>query len=372
MMDHMADAARVRPGDAARENSRQALLRQQESFLREIHDVAGKRLSARLAAAGFHDVSWDALVLMGAMRLGGPAALGMVEKLGITGQAVDNLRQELIMRGYLELRDGLEGHNRPSMSMTERGRAMLDEAESGIRAARWADFPFRPGDIVICTTPKSGTTWMQMICALLIFQTPELPAPLPDISPRLDFGFMRDEMFARLAAQEHRRFIKTHVPLNDIPADPRVTYIVVGRHPLDTAVSQYHRLGAPQRAERHARALRGPVRRPARRDAPPRGTPRHHRARGEVAEPGRTATFKQMRAAADRIQPLRDRRDGTSLDHAAFFRRGTSGDGRALLTDGELARYHARAAQLAPPDLLAWLHHQDEPSRGSPPPIGDH
>ena len=50
----------------------------------------------------------------------------------------------------------------------------------------------------------------------------------------------RDEMFARLAAQQHRRFIKTHTPLDGIPIDPRATYIVVARHPLDMAVSLYH------------------------------------------------------------------------------------------------------------------------------------
>jgi hypothetical protein len=82
------------------------------------------------------------------------------------------------------------------------------------------------------------------------------------------------------------------------------------------------------------------------------------------------ATFRQMRATADRIQPLRDIVDGASQDSAAFFRRGTPGDGRALLSEGELADYYARAAQLAPPDLLAWLHHHDEPSQGSPPPPG--
>ena len=53
-------------------------------------------------------------------------------------------------------------------------------------SARWSGFPFRNGDIVISTRSKSGTTWMQMICALLIFQTPRLPAPLGDLSPWLD------------------------------------------------------------------------------------------------------------------------------------------------------------------------------------------
>ena len=50
-------------------------------------------------------------------------------------------------------------------------RYQSDEEDSG----RWLGFPFRDGDIVISTRSKSGTTWVQMICALLIFQTPELP-----------------------------------------------------------------------------------------------------------------------------------------------------------------------------------------------------
>jgi aryl sulfotransferase len=52
---------------------------------------------------------------------------------------------------------------------------------------RWLDFPIRDDDIIICTRSKHGTTWMQMICALLVFQTPDLPAPLPELSPWLDW-----------------------------------------------------------------------------------------------------------------------------------------------------------------------------------------
>ena len=37
-------------------------------------------------------------------------------------------------------------------------------------SARWLAFEPRPGDIVISTRSKHGTSWMQMICALLIFQ----------------------------------------------------------------------------------------------------------------------------------------------------------------------------------------------------------
>lgn len=82
---------------------------------------------------------------------------------------------------------------------------------------------------------------MQMICALLVFQTPALPAPLSELSPWLDWlSLDRADLLAALAAQEHRRFIKTHTPLDGLPLDPRVTYVVVARHPLDMAVSLYH------------------------------------------------------------------------------------------------------------------------------------
>jgi hypothetical protein len=108
-------------------------------------------------------------------------------------------------------------------------------------SARWLGFPFRDGDIVISTRSKSGTTWMQMICALLVFGTPDLPAPLISLSPWLDWLITpRETVFARLAAQPHRRFVKTHTPLDGVPLDPRATYIVVARHPLDMAVSLYH------------------------------------------------------------------------------------------------------------------------------------
>jgi len=104
-------------------------------------------------------------------------------------------------------------------------------------SARWSGFPFRAGDIVISTRSKSGTTWMQTICALLVFRTTTLPAPIAELSPWLDFLVTPlEEVLARLEAQTHRRFIKTHTPLDGLPLDPRVTYIVVARHPLDAAV----------------------------------------------------------------------------------------------------------------------------------------
>ena len=108
-------------------------------------------------------------------------------------------------------------------------------------SARWERFEFRLGDIVISTPSKSGTTWMQMLCALLIFNDAKLPAPMDELSPWLDSTARPlDEVLALLDAQDHRRFIKTHTPLHGIPIDDGATYLMVGRDPRDVAVSYSH------------------------------------------------------------------------------------------------------------------------------------
>ena len=103
---------------------------------------------------------------------------------------------------------------------------------------RWEGFAFRDDDIVISTPAKCGTTWMQMLCALLIFRTPDLPAPLAELSPWLDMQTRPlDEVVRDLEAQTHRRFIKTHTELDVLPFDRRVTYLHVARDPRDVALS---------------------------------------------------------------------------------------------------------------------------------------
>ena len=237
-------------------------------------------------------------------------------------------------------------------------------------SARWEGFSFRPGDIVISTRSNGGTTWMQMICALLIFQTPELPAPLGKLSPWLDWLITprQQVVLARLEARTHRRFIKTHMPLDGIPLDPRAAYIVVGRHPLDLAVSLYHQSNNINRDRvRKLTASTGPE--------PRRPQPGLHHwlanLNGEMRRLAgllgigvpeelwpslvRAATFDEMRAraAAQAADPA-----GVLKDRAAFFRGGYSGAGREVLNSAELSRYYARTARLAPPDLLDRLHRE--------------
>jgi aryl sulfotransferase len=284
-------------------------------------------------------------------------------------------------------------------------------------SARWLGFPFRSGDIVISTRSKCGTTWMQMICAVLVLGTPELPDTLTRLSPWLDWLVRsRHDVLADLAAQDHRRFIKTHTPLDGVPRDDRATYIVVARHPLDMAVSLYHHSDNINRERlRQLTGQPGPaVPRPPR---PPlhdwvlswitwEGEPQqnldtlpgvmwHMRdAWVRRSEPNvvlvhyadlsrdlegqmrrlatrlgisidddrwpelvRAATFDQMRQDSDSLAPDHL---GVLTDRAKFFRQGTSGAGRALLTEDELTRYAGRVAALGPPDMLDWLHHGEQ------------
>ena len=83
-------------------------------------------------------------------------------------------------------------------------------------STRWERFALRAGDIVVATSYKSGTTWMQMIVMSLLFdgsQSVQLQAMSPWLDMRL--GPLHDVM-SRLEGQRHRRFIKTHLPLDGL------------------------------------------------------------------------------------------------------------------------------------------------------------
>jgi aryl sulfotransferase len=105
-------------------------------------------------------------------------------------------------------------------------------------SARWERFTFRPDDVVISTPSKCGTTWMQNIVGMLLLDRIDLGAPISTISPWLDMLIRSDDdVLGALDAQTHRRFMKTHTPLDGIPQLESVAYIAVVRHPLDIVMS---------------------------------------------------------------------------------------------------------------------------------------
>lgn len=104
----------------------------------------------------------------------------------------------------------------------------------------WNDFKFRQGDIIISTYAKSGTTWMQQIVAQLIFDG----APHVEVarmSPWLDLRFPSKGMkLLALKAQSHRRFLKTHLPIDALVFSPDAKYIYIGRDARDVVWSMYN------------------------------------------------------------------------------------------------------------------------------------
>ncbi|MBN9544599.1 MAG: sulfotransferase domain-containing protein [Alphaproteobacteria bacterium] len=108
-----------------------------------------------------------------------------------------------------------------------------------MNSAVWNDFRFRDDDIVIATYGKSGTTWMQQILAQLIFNGQEGIAVSP-LSPWLDLRVMPPEAIASLEDQTHRRFIKTHLPVDALVFSPKAKYLYVGRDGRDAVWSLYN------------------------------------------------------------------------------------------------------------------------------------
>jgi len=112
-------------------------------------------------------------------------------------------------------------------------------------STRWERYVPRAGDIVIATPPKCGTTWTQRIVSLLVFQSPA-PCPVLEISPWVDASFIGpiEPLVQGIDAQTHRRFLKSHLPLDGLPIYEEVRYIHVARDPRDACMSFFNHLSA--------------------------------------------------------------------------------------------------------------------------------
>ena len=108
-------------------------------------------------------------------------------------------------------------------------------------STRWNYYTPRDDDIIIATSYKAGTTWTQGIIANLLFPDGEFPVPPSVMSPWLDMRFVPLEVVLNgLAAQEHRRFIKTHLPLDGMRYEPHLKYVYVSRDGRDVFMSLWN------------------------------------------------------------------------------------------------------------------------------------
>ncbi|WP_218135080.1 sulfotransferase domain-containing protein [Parasphingopyxis algicola] len=104
----------------------------------------------------------------------------------------------------------------------------------------WNDFEFRDDDIIIGTYAKSGTTWLQQIVAQLVFRGEE-GLPVADMSPWLDLRVPPKEVKLEVVeTQDHRRFLKTHLPVDALVFSPKARYLYAARDGRDVVWSFFH------------------------------------------------------------------------------------------------------------------------------------
>lgn len=104
----------------------------------------------------------------------------------------------------------------------------------------WNDLKFRDDDIIVATYGKCGTTWVQQILGQLLFDGVE-GLPIADMSPWMDLRVPPKEVkLAMVEAQTHRRFLKTHLPVDALVFSPKAKYIYVVRDGRDVVWSLYN------------------------------------------------------------------------------------------------------------------------------------
>jgi aryl sulfotransferase len=270
--------------------------------------------------------------------------------------------------------------------------------------ARWEGLVPRADDVFVCTPAKCGTTWMQSIVASVLWPIGDPPGPVLAISPWIEMKLMpAAEMHAMLAAQTHRRFMKSHTPADGIPWFDEARYVFVARDGRDAFMSLCNHVehfraevrdalnaeapeGVPQLPAwdgdlhgffqrwlgedelffRHVATFWEERRRPnlllvhyndlkadlageMRRVAAFLGAEVPESAWPAVVE---RCTFAAMRAGEARMGAVDMIFEGGLK---SFVFKGTNGRWRDVLTAEELAAYERRLAEAVPPECAAWL-----------------
>ena len=284
-----------------------------------------------------------------------------------------------------------------------------------MESSRWDNFKSRPDDIIIATPAKCGTTWTQMICALLIFQKTEFDKRLTECSPWVDvLTTSAEDVLNQLEQQTHRRFIKTHTPLDGLNYNAQSKYICVGRDPRDAFLSlknhvENMRPEALETLQKHATGEWHPPQPPVEdqcewfrrwisssfseqpghnfhtdvlyyvnsfwqfKNLPNILMVHYSDLKADLAgemkriaefleievadalwpELVAAATFENMKGKADRLAPQVG--DGIWKDPNQFFNKGASGQWRDILGTEELALYHQVMSEKLEPELATWL-----------------
>ncbi len=275
-------------------------------------------------------------------------------------------------------------------------------------SGRWSSIDLRPGDIVVATPNKAGTTWTQYLCAMALHGGPNLPAPLSELSVWTDTKFYElAEVVALYERQSWRRVFKTHTPLDGLPYREDVSYVVCGRDARDAFLSMcdHNANFTPENKDRFLPLpadvdllfrlwMTGPSY-PWTEDGFPYGPYFHHlasfwefrhlpnvhflhyqelthdlpRAFDQLAAFLRVddlsaeqresildaARFEVMRKDADALAPFANL--NAWISNQAFFRAARSGAWREALNAKSHALYEQLTRERYPRDLLHWIEH---------------
>lgn len=104
----------------------------------------------------------------------------------------------------------------------------------------WDDFQFRDDDVVVAAYGKSGTTWTQQIVGQILLG-PDADLPTAELSPWLDLRVPPKAVkLPAVEAQTHRRFLKTHLPVDALRFSEKARYIFIGRDGRDAVWSLHN------------------------------------------------------------------------------------------------------------------------------------
>jgi len=306
------------------------------------------------------------------------------------------------------------------MSVAPRPQRTRTYHHTFINSENWDHYQPRDDDIVVATSYKGGTTWMQAICGALVFQSPQPPGTLDALSPWVDAVFEPNEdVLARIERQTHRRYVKTHLPLSALPYFEQMKYIYVGRDGRDVFMSMANHLANmnPERVQALAARpdQKGPPLPPPapdllsafddwiskstyawEKDGFPIWSHHYHaqtwwdyrklanilhvhfqdllddldgqmrRVSAYLGIPVneerwpdlvQAVTFDEMKSNADTRAPGADK--GIWQDTRNFFHKGTNRRWEGVLKPVQIARYEALIKDVLEPGLAGWLVHED-------------
>ena len=293
--------------------------------------------------------------------------------------------------------------------LTKQPRARHVVSSRMFDSERWHHLALRDDDVIVSTWAKTGTTLTQQMVYQLITGGEEGVAA-HGVSPWVDVRFQMplEPMVAMLDAQTHRRVLKTHLSFEATPFSPQVKYVYIGRDGRDVLWSAYNHYRAfTPNAFATLNAIEGPWPHWGPTDLDVRAyylqwldtdtTPGFHdlsfwdhvqgwydqRQQPNVlllhyanliadlsGEMRRLASFLDIAIDEAKlplmvehcsIDYMREAARGSGIDEFfaggadAFFNKGVNGRWRDVLSQDEIARCDAVAAERLSPDCAHWL-----------------